>query len=85
MADQPRKQSGKQARDPHERQRQSVLKLLLAKVAEDTYPSTTQLDLIEELLTPEDLDDYREVLMQKVADETYPSTAMLQRLVALGG
>ena len=71
--------------DPQERQRRSVLKLLLAEVAEDTYPSATHLDMIEQLLTPEDLDAYRELLFDKVEDDTYPSTSLLQRLVSLGG
>lgn len=71
-------------KDPQERQRQSVLELLLDKVRDDTYPSATHLDLIEQLLTPEDLDSYREVLSEKVASETYPSISILNRLVALG-
>lgn len=69
---------------PQERQRQSVLDLLLDKVRDDQYPSATHLDMIEMLLTSEDLDTYREVLFEKVANETYPSTSILNRLVALG-
>ena len=72
------------AENPQERQRQSVLELLLDKVRADHYPSATHLDLIEQLLTPEDIDTYREVLFEKVANETYPSTSILNRLVALG-
>ena len=69
---------------PKERQRQSVLDLLLDKVRDDNYPSATHLDLIEQLMTPDDIDEYREVLFEKVANETYPSTSILNRLVALG-
>jgi hypothetical protein len=69
---------------PQERQRRSVLRLLLGKVREDMYPSATHLDMIEQLMTPDDLDDYREVLFEKVENETYPSTSILNRLVALG-
>lgn len=72
------------AENPQERQRQSVLELLLDKVREDNYPSATHLDLIEQLLTPDDIDSYREVLFEKVENETYPSTSILNRLVALG-
>ncbi len=72
------------AENPQERQRQSVLDLLISKVREDTYPSATHLDMIEQLLTPDDLDTYREVLFEKVANETYPSTSILNRLVDLG-
>lgn len=71
-------------KDPQERQRQSVLELLLDKVREDNYPSATHLDLIEQLLTPDDLDSYRDVLVEKVGNETYPSISILHRLVALG-
>ena len=69
---------------PQERQRQSVLDLLLDKVRDDNYPSATHLDLIEQLLTPEDIDEYREVLFEKVKVENYPSISILNRLVRLG-
>jgi hypothetical protein len=71
-------------KDPQERQRQSVLELMLDIVRRDHYPSATHLDLIEQLLTDDDIDDYREVLFEKVADENYPSFSILNRLVRLG-
>jgi len=64
--------------------RAQVLDLILEKVAADTYPSETMLDLIEELAQPEDIPAYAAVLMAKVSDDTYPSISMLRRLVALG-
>ncbi len=70
--------------DPQERQRQSVLELLLDKVRQDTYPSATHLDMIEQLMTPDDIDSYREVLFEKVETENYPSISILDRLVRLG-
>jgi hypothetical protein len=63
--------------------RARVLDLLLEKVGDDTYPSETMLDLIEELATPDDIAAYAAVLMSKVANDTYPSISMLRRLVAL--
>jgi len=63
--------------------RARLLGVLLDKVAEDLYPSNTMLDLIEQLLQPEDVDVYAAVLMEKIADETYPSTSMIKRLVSL--
>jgi hypothetical protein len=63
--------------------RARLLDLLLEKVAEDTYPSNTMLDLIEELLHPRDVPAYAAVLMHKVRRDTYPSVSMLQRLVEL--
>ncbi len=63
-------------RDP----RGQLVHLLLGKVADDTYPSTTMLDLIEEIVTDEERDDYIAVLWDKVRDDTYPSLALMTRL-----
>jgi hypothetical protein len=63
--------------------RSQLVELLMEKVEQDTYPSSTMLDLIEELLTPETLPAYAELLMDKMRDDTYPSTSMMKRLVAL--
>jgi hypothetical protein len=60
--------------------RAELLELLLRKVDEDTYPSTTMLDMIEELLTPDDVPVYVETLLRKMREETYPSIPMLGRL-----
>ena len=60
--------------------RGEMVRLLLTKVANDTYPSTTMLDLIEEIVTDEDRTDYIKVLWGKVRDDTYPSLALMTRL-----
>ena len=60
--------------------REQLLELLMRKVDEDTYPSTTMLDMIEELLTPDDVPAYVETLLRKMRSETYPSIPMLARL-----
>jgi hypothetical protein len=60
--------------------RGQLVQLLLGKVADDAYPSTTMLDLIEEMVTDEDRDDYIAVLWDKVRDDTYPSLALMTRL-----
>jgi hypothetical protein len=60
--------------------RAQLVQLLLGKVSEDTYPSTTMLDLIEEIVTADDRGDYIEVLWEKVRDDTYPSLAPMTRL-----
>jgi hypothetical protein len=67
--------------DPRER----LLSVLLDKVAEELYPSSTMLDVIEQLLTPDDVGAYAAVLTQKIADEVYPSMSTLKRLLALSG
>lgn len=60
--------------------RSELLQNLLSKVHNDPYPSITMLDLIEELLTPDEVGRYAQVLMEKVADEQFPSTSMLNRI-----
>lgn len=60
--------------------RKLLLRSLMKKVAEDPYPSTTMMDTIEELLTPEDVPAYAKVLMQHIDDDRFPSTPMIDRL-----
>jgi hypothetical protein len=56
---------------------------LLQKVRDDTYPSTTMLDLIENLLTPEEEPTYVVVLQDKIRAERFPSMPLLIRLSQL--
>jgi hypothetical protein len=63
--------------------RTDLVQLLLDKVEQDNYPSSTMLDLIEHLGAPEDLEEYAEVLMAKIEGENYPSNALIRRLAAL--
>ncbi len=60
--------------------RSALLDNLLSKVEEDPFPSLTMLDMIEELLQPEDLPKYAKLLLSKVADERFPSVSMLARI-----
>lgn len=60
--------------------RSELLGSLLRKVDNDPYPSITMMNLIEELLTPEDVPRYAQVLLSKVNDEQFPSTSMLARI-----
>lgn len=60
--------------------RQLLLRSLMKKVAEDPYPSSTMMDTIEELLTPEDVPAYAKVLMQHIDADRFPSTPMIDRL-----
>ena len=63
--------------------RRQLLELLLTKVEQDTYPSSTMLDLIEELVGPDEVGDYAEVLMAKVADDQFPSLDLMHRVKSL--
>jgi hypothetical protein len=60
--------------------RGELVYLLLQKVDEDTYPSTTMMDLIEEMVTANERPDYISVLWDKVRDDKYPSLALMHRL-----
>ena len=63
--------------------RAQLVSTLLEKVKNDAYPSNTMLDLIEELLTPEETPAYVVFLQDRIRSEQYPSIPMLQRLTAL--
>jgi hypothetical protein len=54
--------------------------ILLKKVRDDRYPSSTQMSLIEQVIPPQLLPRYVEVLLEKVAQDNRPSIPMLQRL-----
>jgi hypothetical protein len=66
-----------------EQTRAAMLDLLLSKVKDDKYPSESMLDLLEQMLTPEELPAYAGVLMDKIANDTYPSASMMKRIVSL--
>jgi len=66
-----------------EQTRSALLDLLLSKVKDERYPSATTLDLLEQMLTEEELPAYAGVLMEKIAADTYPSASLMKRLVAL--
>jgi hypothetical protein len=57
-----------------------IVSLLIEKVRRDPYPSGTMMDLIEELLTPEDLPTYADALMEKIRADEFPSLDMMCRL-----
>ena len=63
--------------------RQELVGMLLEKVESDRFPSATMLDLIEQLVGPEEMAAYAEVLMRKVRDDTYPSMDLIRRIKSL--
>ncbi len=63
--------------------RAQMLQALLEKVEEDQFPSSTMLDWIEQLLTPDDVPDYAEALLRRIRTERYPSIPMMTRLTRL--
>lgn len=63
--------------------RGELVRTLLQKVQEDRYPSTTMLDMIEELLLPAEVPEYVVFLQDRIREEQYPSIPFLKRLQAL--
>ena len=54
--------------------------MLLNRVKEDKYPSSTEMSLIEEIIPPQLLPRYVEVLLEKVAEDNRPSISMVHRI-----
>jgi hypothetical protein len=63
--------------------RARYVEMLMERVREEEFPSNDHLDRIEELLTPDTVDDYLEILMEKVEEAQWPSVSMLDRIEAL--
>ena len=63
--------------------RGEVVDLLLAQIASDRNPSVTMMNMVEELLAPDDVPAYVGILLDKVKTDRYPSYSMLRRLIAL--
>jgi hypothetical protein len=61
-----------------------VVDLLLEQIASDRNPSVTMMNMVEELLTPDDVPAYVGVLVDKVkTGGRYPSYSLLRRILAL--
>jgi hypothetical protein len=60
--------------------RHDLVRLLIEKVRRDPYPSGTMMDLIEEMLAPEDVPAYAGVLMEKIQSDEFPSLDMMTRV-----
>jgi hypothetical protein len=71
------------AENPSEKARRQLFAVLYDKVSEDKYPSPTMLDVLERLMTPDDIETYAELLLSKIRDETYPSMSMVRRVIDL--
>lgn len=63
--------------------RAELLAALMEKVRSERFPSPTVLDVIEALLTPDDVEDYAETPLERIREEAFPSIPMIGRLQAL--
>jgi hypothetical protein len=57
-----------------------MVEMLMEKVRNDRYPSTTQMQIIEESIPRELIPDYLEILIEKAGEDTIPSVPLLQRI-----
>jgi hypothetical protein len=67
-------------RDEYDFARVQLLRVLMDKVAEDPYPSTTMMDTIEEIMIPEELPVYAQLLVDRIENDRFPSIDMIQRV-----
>ena len=58
-------------------------RILLARIRQDQYPSTTHMTILEESIPPDMVEDYINVLFEKVLTDPVPSIPMLKRLQRL--
>ena len=59
--------------------------LLIDRIRQDRYPSSSMMDMVEQGLRFEDVRDYVEVLMEKIEQDKFPSIPMMRRLERLIG
>jgi hypothetical protein len=67
------------------RYRDRYVQLLVDHIVDDQYPSNNQMNIVESLLRPDQMDIYLTALFEKVEEVRYPSVEMMariQRLVA---
>lgn len=65
-------------------QAQVVLaRLLMDKIRTDKYPSTTQMDLLEQMIPRALATEYFDALLEKVALDQFPSVSLLARMSQL--
>lgn len=69
--------------DDHDTPREALLRVLMHKVEVDPYPSATMLDVIESLLTDDDVPAYAELLVSKIDEDLFPSTSLIRRVQAM--
>ena len=62
--------------------RGEMVDMLLERIARERHPSAAMMDVVEQLLSPDDVPVYAGILFDKVKTERYPSLPMIRRLLA---
>lgn len=59
---------------------EALVRLMLDKLRRDRYPSSTQMDLLEQVIPRSLAPQYFDVLLEKVASDQWPSNSLLARM-----
>jgi hypothetical protein len=62
-----------------------LARLLMDKIRSDKYPSSTQMDILEQMIPRALASEYFDVLLEKVALDQWPSNSLLARMSRLTG
>jgi hypothetical protein len=65
------------------RYRDRYVQILVGHIVEDKYPSNNQMNIVESLLRPDEMDIYLEALFEKIEEVQYPSVEMMARVQRL--
>jgi hypothetical protein len=60
-----------------------VFAAIFDKVRQDRYPSSQQLDLLEQHLVGHEREEFVRILIDKIRQDRYPSLAMVRRAIRL--
>jgi hypothetical protein len=58
----------------------ALARVLLERVRQENYPSSTQMDVLEEIIPPDLMRDYINVLLEKTLTSRWPSISIVRRL-----
>jgi hypothetical protein len=58
----------------------ALARVLLERIRNDAYPSTTQMTMLEQVIPASLVQEYMNVLLTKVSQDQWPSTPMLARI-----
>ena len=58
----------------------ALARVLLERVRQENYPSTTQMDVLEEIIPPDLMRDYINILLEKTLTSRSPSISIVRRL-----
>ena len=61
----------------------ALARLMIDKIRADMYPSSTQMDLLEQMIPRALASEYFDVLLEKVAVDQWPSNSLLARMSRL--